>query len=158
MVGRWVSFWDSLFSGAMLNFGGVQTQLLAIVPTVSPHWSHPSSRALSAVISMLHYCQLRYLKQNWYKWNKIGNHKQIYLLHGASCFENIMFHLSFKMMKRKCSNPSPASPVTKISRNQRLPGQKHPKTISNLLFKMRSCTTGDWQLADFSTINSGNEL
>ena len=23
MVGRWVSFWDSLFSGAMLNFGGV---------------------------------------------------------------------------------------------------------------------------------------
>ena len=22
MVGRWVSFWDSLFSGAMLNFGG----------------------------------------------------------------------------------------------------------------------------------------
>ena len=29
MVGRWVSFWDSLFSGAMLNFGRVNISLFS---------------------------------------------------------------------------------------------------------------------------------
>ena len=33
MVGRWVSFWDSLFSGAMLNFGGIY------IPPFFP-WTH----------------------------------------------------------------------------------------------------------------------
>ena len=43
MVGRWVSFWDSLFSGAMLNFGGVKSPnyFLAFDKVPLFPWSYP---------------------------------------------------------------------------------------------------------------------
>ena len=44
MVGRWVSFWDSLFSGAMLNFGGVDLRIFfAAFSNVAIFWSRLQS-------------------------------------------------------------------------------------------------------------------
>ena len=52
MVGRWVSFWDSLFSGAMLNFGGVY---IGVSPTcLLNSWTFwPAIRLFYLMVSTL---------------------------------------------------------------------------------------------------------